>query len=140
MAADRRARRLKSGATRGTIGASMRAGVSPSRNLAAVLSCAAFLAGSLAPCPPPARAEHAARAEHPAGCEMHEESDSVAPACPCGCGGRIPMGGSAARLGVALPSSAPGFEPTFVAARAPLSAPIPRDRFIRAIDHVPLPA
>ena len=118
----------------------MQAGAYPSRILLALLSCAALLAASLAPCPPRASAEHMAQVEHPPGCEMHESSPSVSAACPCGCGERVPMAGSAARLGVALPSSAPACDPVFVAARAPQATPLLQDSFVPAIDHVPLPA
>jgi len=140
MAAPRPARRLKCAAIRGTIGASVLAGANPSRILAAVLLCAAFLAGSLAPCPPRARAEHAGQVEHPAGCEMHASSASVSAACPCGCGERTPLGGSSARLGVALPSAAPSYEPPSVAVHAPSAALLLEGCFVPCIDHVPLPA
>ena len=118
----------------------------PIRTLLSVLLSTAFLAAALAPCPPPAGAEHAGAAEHasapehPPGCEMHEASASVAPACPCGCGERAPVAGSSARLGVALPSTAPGFELILVRAQAPVAAPLAQDCFVPDIDHVPLPA
>jgi len=118
----------------------MRAGNGPSRILVSVLSCAAFLVAALAPCPPPAGARHASLAEHPPGCEMHESSASVTPVCPCGCGERVPAAGASARLGVALPSSARGFELVFAAAHSLLAAPLCEDSFIPPIDHVPLPA
>jgi hypothetical protein len=118
----------------------------PIRILLSVLLSAAFLAAALSPCPPRAGAEHAGAAEHasamehPAGCEMHEAAASVSPACPCGCGERAPLAGSSARLGVALPSTAPAFELAWVPAQAPATAPLAQDRFIPDIDHVPLPA
>ncbi len=118
----------------------MQAGKYPSRILVALLSCAALLAGTLAPCPPRASAEHVAQVEHPPGCEMHESSPSVSAACPCGCGERVPMAGSAARLGVALPSAPPILEPPSLAAHPPISAALLESCFVPAIDHVPLPA
>lgn len=118
----------------------MRARGNPERRWLSLLCCATFLAATLAPCPPPADAGHASAPEHPPGCEMHESADSVKVACPCGCGERAPLAGSSARLGVALPSSAPGFSLVFVAARPPLAHPLLRDSFVSAIDHVPLPA
>jgi hypothetical protein len=143
MPAGRLARRLNSARIRTIIRGAMRAGANPSRILLALLSCAALLAGSLVPCPPRAgaeRAEHAAVAEHPPGCEMHESSPSVSAACPCGCGERVPMAGSAARLGVALPSAPPIFEPPSLAAHPPIAAALLESCFAPAIDHVPLPA
>ena len=118
----------------------MQAGAYPSRILLALLSCAALLAVSLAPCPPRARAEHVAAVEHPPGCEMHESSPSLAAACPCGCGERAPMAGSSARLGVALPSAAPRCEPPSLAAHPPTAAPRLEGSFVPVIDHVPRPA
>jgi hypothetical protein len=114
--------------------------VRPTRILLCVLLSAAFLAAALSPCPPRAGAEHASAMEHPAGCEMHEAAASVSPACPCGCGERAPLAGSSARLGVALPSTAPAFEVAWVPAQAPATAPLAQDRFVPEIDHVPLPA
>ncbi len=140
MAAARLARRLKCAAIRRIIRGGMQAGVPPSRILLALLSCAALLAAALAPCPPRASAEHAARVEHPPGCEMHESSPSVSAACPCGCGERARMAGSSARLGVALPSAPPGFEPPSLAAHPPPPAALLESCFVPAIDHVPLPA
>ena len=105
----------------------MRAGARPIRILLSVLLSAAFLAAALSPCPPRAgaahagAAEHASAMEHPEGCQMHEASESVSPACPCGCGERAPIAGSSARLGVALPSTAPGFERISVAGKAPVA-------------------
>ena len=111
-----------------------------SRILLALLSCAALLAALLAPCPPRVgQREHAALAEHPPGCEMHESSPSLAAACPCGCAERAPMAGSSARLGVALPSAAPRCEPPSLAAHPPTAAPMLESSFVPAIDHVPLP-
>ena len=124
----------------------MRAGALPLRILLSVLLTAAFLGAALSPCPPRAEAEHAGAAEHasamehPEGCPMHEASASVSPACPCGCGERAPLAGGSARLGVALPSSALGFELVFAPARAPVAAPRAQDSFVPDIDHVPLPA
>ena len=140
MAAARLARRLKCAATRGTIRASVRAATHPSRILAAMLSCAALLAGALTPCPPRASAEHAAPVEHPAGCEMHEGSPSLSAACPCGCGERAPMAGSQARLGVALPSAAPGLVTPSLPPHPPAATALLESSFVPAIDHVPLPA
>ncbi|HEY8156614.1 MAG TPA: hypothetical protein VII72_20975 [Myxococcota bacterium] len=118
----------------------MRANPGPSRILLASLLCAAFLAASLAPCPPRASAEHAAAAEHPPGCEMHEPSLSVTAACPCGCGERAPVAGSSARLGVVLPSSPASFDAAFAAEQVPPADPILEGSFTPRIDHVPLPA
>jgi hypothetical protein len=118
----------------------MRAGADASRILLAVLSGAAFLAVSFAPCPPRARAEHAGQVEHPADCEMHAGSATVTAACPCGCADRPPMAGSSARLGAALPSAPPRFEPPSLAAHAPPAALVLEGCFVPAIDHVPLPA
>ena len=115
----------------------------PIRSLLSVLLSAAFLAAALSPCPPRAGAEHpgaASTLEHPAGCERHEAAASVSPACPCGCGERAPLAGSSARLGVALPSTAPAFELVEVPAQAPAATPLAQDRFIPDIDHVPLSA
>jgi hypothetical protein len=117
----------------------MRAPLHPSRILA-VLTCAGFLVAAFAPCPPRTTSQHATAAEHPAGCPMHESADSLKPACPCGCGDRAPLAGSSVRLGVALPSSAPGIELVLVPAQAPVAAPLALDSFVPAIDHVPLPA
>ena len=118
----------------------MRASADASRILLAVLSCAAFLAVSLAPCPPRARAEHAGQVEHPADCEMHASSATLTAACPCGCAERTPMAGSSARLGVALPSAAVDLEPPFLVVHTSLAALILEGSFVPPIDHVPLPA
>jgi hypothetical protein len=134
---------LKTAAPRRIICARMQAGAAPGRTVLAALLCAALLAAVLTPCPPRAGAEHgdlAAAADHPPGCEMHETTASVSPGCPCGCGERAPLAGSSARLGVALPSTAPGFELVLVPAQAPATAPLAQDCFVPDIDHVPLPA
>jgi hypothetical protein len=131
---------LKCAASRGIIGGGVRADPSPNRTFLASLLCAAVLAASLAPCPPPARSEHAVPAEHPAGCEMHESAASVTAACPCGCGERVPTAGSSARLGVALASAAPSWEPPSAAAPLVLAPALLEGCFSPPIDHVPLPA
>ena len=124
----------------------MRARARPSRALLSALLSTAFLAAALSPCPPRAGAEHAAATEHasamehPEGCPMQEASASVTPACPCGCGERAPLAGSSARLGVALPSTAAGFELVFVPALATAAALLAQDSFVPDIDHAPLPA
>lgn len=117
----------------------MRAGSHLQRILLSLLCCAAFLVAALAPCRPPAGARHASAPEHPPGCEMHESAESVKAACPCGCDERAPLAGSSARLGVALPSSVPGFGRAIVAAQPLVADPLLRDSFVPAIDHVPLP-
>ena len=131
IAAARRARRLKCAAARGTIGAQRaRRLPSPSRILAGRSSRAR---PSWPPRSPPVRPARApstpARSKHPAGCEMHASSASVTAACPCGCGERTPMAGSSARLGVALPSAAPGLA---AAVRWRSHAPPAASRFSKA--------
>jgi hypothetical protein len=119
----------------------------PIRILRSALLSTAFLAAALSPCPPSAggaqhagAVEHAGAMEHPQGCPMHEATASVSPACPCGCGERAPLAGSSARLGVALPSTALGFELVWLPAQGPAAVPLAQGGFLPEIDHVPLPA
>jgi len=163
MASPQRARRLKKAARQGTLAAAMTgphqkkpdAGSprSPAACVGAVLIIA-FLAASLAPCPPRARAQaaHAAHASRdsradPASLSHHAEECHVRTAqvfltapCPCGCAEHLPIAGSSARLGVALPSVAPGLAPRLVAALAGFAPPLFEGSFTPPIDHIPLPA
>lgn len=118
----------------------MRAPADLDRSLIAVLLCTAFLAASLAPCPPRDRAEPAVHAEpmgHAADCEMHAKAATLTAPCPCGCGAHAPLAGSSARLGVALPSTCPAEPPPALAAHAPATAPLFEGSFVPPIDHVP---
>jgi len=107
-----------------------------------------FLCATLAPCPTRIESggghDHAAAPLEPASAAAAqtpaEEPDARlawARACPCGCE-RAPLAGSSARLGVALPSSAPWVAmASAIAPRAPTD-PIRIESFAPRIEHVPL--
>jgi hypothetical protein len=108
----------------------------------------AFLTAALAPCPP--RVETGQSPGHPAplwsaagdeaapGDGQSAEAELVA-ACPCGCD-HAPLAGSSARLGVALPSTAPALAAPGSAAQAAAPVTGRLTLFAIRIDHVPLPA
>ncbi|HVN39904.1 MAG TPA: hypothetical protein VMW19_17200 [Myxococcota bacterium] len=105
---------------------------------------AAFLTVALTPCPERMSSrggEHglSAPASGATSAARHATSDglSLVPACPCGCE-KVPVAGSSARLGVALPSTAVALGVTRPATTA-VAPPARRIELLAArIEQVPL--
>jgi hypothetical protein len=98
----------------------------------------AFLAASLAPCPPPVGAA-LAHTEPAPGCHAQPAASYLTAPCPCQCGEHAPIAGSSARIGVALPSTAPDLAPRLAATLDRFAPVRVAASFAIPIDHIPLP-